>query len=68
VEYTNEAGCWGKAAFQKENQPRHEYAYAAQRLDYLTNPDGTPPQNPLMRITSWRIAIAMNRAYRRFAG
>ena len=52
VEYTNEAGCWGKAGIQKEKVNFTLQYGRTQRngSSYLTNPDGTPPQNPLMRI------------------
>jgi hypothetical protein len=52
VEYTNEAGCWGKAGIQKDKVNFTLEYGRTQRTgsNYLTNPDGTPPQNPLMRI------------------
>jgi MtrB/PioB family decaheme-associated outer membrane protein len=55
VGHTNEGGCWGKAAIQAKDVAN--FALKWTHLErtgsgYAANPDGTPPQNPLMRVYS----------------
>ena len=53
VKHTNENACWGKAGIQAKDMANFSIKWThSERTgsDYVPNPDGTPQQNPLMRI------------------